>query len=64
MNHGLLFATRKVKKILAGEDPRKIPRYATRMMVVEAAIADGAFAHDDKVEKKQTDWIKKKGLAW
>ncbi len=58
------WAGKAVLSILDGTDPKSIPRYADHAMKEEADIVNGALKYDAEVEKKQQDWIKKKGLKW
>ncbi len=50
--------------IVDGSDPKKIKRFADHAMKEEADIVAGGLKYDDAVEKKQRDWIRKKGLSW
>jgi hypothetical protein len=49
-------------EILAGKDPRSIPRYSTGAMVREKAIMDDGLAYDESVRRKQEAWKKKNGV--
>ncbi|MEO6654585.1 MAG: creatininase family protein [Pyrinomonadaceae bacterium] len=50
--------------IVDGADPKKIKRYADQAMKEEATVVAGGLKYDASVEKKQQNWIKRKGLSW
>lgn len=48
--------------ILDGADDKQIPRYSDHAMKEQAATVTGSMEYDAKVEKRQYDWLKKKGI--
>jgi hypothetical protein len=48
--------------ILDGMDDRDIPRLADVALKEEAATAAGGLRHDAEVERKQQEWLRKKGI--
>jgi creatinine amidohydrolase len=49
-------------EILAGKDPRSIPRYSTGAMQRQKATMDDSLAYDETVRRKQEAWMKKNGI--
>lgn len=62
MQHRLSRYTALALEILAGKDPRSIPRYSTGAMKQEKAIMDDSLANDEHVRRKQEKWLKSKGI--
>lgn len=48
--------------ILDGADDRAIPRYADHAMKEQSGTVKGCLEYDAKVEKRQNDWLRKKGI--
>ena len=48
--------------ILNGKDPREIPKYATAALEREKDVVTASLAYDERLAKKQSEWLKKKGL--
>jgi creatinine amidohydrolase/Fe(II)-dependent formamide hydrolase-like protein len=64
MNFRAGWAAKTIFSVLDGADPGNIPRYATNGLKEEAEGVAESLAYDATVEKRQQDWIKKKGLKW
>lgn len=62
MHHRLEAYTRLALEILAGKDPRSIPRYSTAAMQREKAIMEDSLAYDESVRKRQDAWMKQHGI--
>jgi creatinine amidohydrolase/Fe(II)-dependent formamide hydrolase-like protein len=62
MEHRLRSAAKIMERIVDGEDPKKFPRYADAAMKREAQVAAMAFDYDAKVERRQQEWLKRKGI--
>ncbi len=62
MHHHLKSAARIMGRVVDGEDPKKFPRYADGAMKREAEVAAKAYEYDAKVERRQQDWLRKKGI--
>lgn len=62
MENRLDVAARIMDRILAGTDSTAFPRYADAAMKREAEVAARAFEHDARLEKRQQDWLDKKGI--
>lgn len=48
--------------ILDGMNDREIPRYADEALKRQADIAAGGLRYDAEVERKQQEWLRKKGI--
>lgn len=62
MNHRLEGYIALALKILAGMDPRSIPRYSTSGMESEKSVMDDSLAYDARLRGKQDAWMKSHGI--
>ncbi len=62
MHYRLGNYVRSALQILDGKDPRSFPRYATDAMEREKEGVAAALAYDEKVRKKQAEWMKRNGI--
>jgi creatinine amidohydrolase/Fe(II)-dependent formamide hydrolase-like protein len=62
MEWRLAHYTQLAREILAGKDPRSIPRYSTEAMKREKPIMDDSLAYDERVRSRQAAWLKKHGI--
>jgi creatinine amidohydrolase len=62
MHYRLGNYVRSALQILDGKEPRSIPRYATEAMEREKEGAAAALAYDEKMRRRQAEWMRKKGI--
>jgi creatinine amidohydrolase/Fe(II)-dependent formamide hydrolase-like protein len=62
MHYRLGVYTRSALQILDGKDPRTFPRYGTMAVKRDKELVDAVLANDEKIRKKQAEWMRKKGI--